>query len=101
MTVITTPKGAPAKSVVKDDSMLKQKEMMASHFERLTSASETGAKVCNTFVPGNLNELHHVLRPPEQPAGGQRHAERPAQQVGRLCAWKPRRSAIPRTSAPM
>ena len=57
MTVITTPKGAPAKSVVKDDSMLKQKEMMASHFDRLTSASETGAKVCNTFVPGNLNEL--------------------------------------------
>ena len=57
MTVIVTPKGAPAKSVSKDDSMLKQKEMMAGHFDRLTSSRETGAKVCNTFVPGNLNEL--------------------------------------------
>ena len=56
MTVITTPKAAP-KSVSKDDSMVKQKEMMAGHFDRLTSAHETGAKVCNTFVPGNLNEL--------------------------------------------
>ncbi len=32
MTVITTPKSAPAKSVVKDDSMVKQKEMMAHAF---------------------------------------------------------------------
>jgi len=56
MTVIVTPKAAP-KAVVKDDSMLKQKEMMAAHYDRLTSAAETGAKVCNTFVPGNLNEL--------------------------------------------
>ena len=56
MTVIVTPKAAP-KPVAKDDSMLKQKEMMAAHYDRLTSAHETGAKVCNTFVPGNLNEL--------------------------------------------
>ena len=47
---------APA-DVEKDASMLKQKEMMAGHFDRLTSAHETGAKVCSTFVPGNLNEL--------------------------------------------
>ena len=57
MTTITTPKAAPAKDVVKDDSMLKQKEMMAAHYDRLTSAPETGAKVASTFVPGNLNEL--------------------------------------------
>ncbi len=57
MTVIVTPRGAPAKPVVKDDSMLKQKQMMAAHYERLTSAPETGEKVISTFVPGNLNEL--------------------------------------------
>ncbi len=57
MTVITTPKGAPPRPVAKDDSMLKQKEMMVAHYDRLTSAPETGEKVCATFVPGNLNEL--------------------------------------------
>ena len=56
-TKIVTPKGAPAKAVVKDASMLKQKEMMAAHYDRLTSAPETGEKVASTFVPGNLNEL--------------------------------------------
>ena len=57
MTVITTPKAGPAKAVEKDASMTKQKEMMNAHYDRLTSAPESGAKVCNTFVPGNLNEL--------------------------------------------
>lgn len=57
MTVIVTPRGLPVKPVAKDDSMLKQKEMMAAHYERLTSAPETGEKVASTFVPGNLNEL--------------------------------------------
>ena len=57
MTTFVTPKAGPAKQVAKDDSMLKQKEMMASHYDRLTSAGETGAKVAATFVPGNLNEL--------------------------------------------
>jgi benzoyl-CoA reductase subunit B len=56
-TTIVTPKAAPAKEVEKDASMQKQKDMMAAHYDRLTSARETGAKVCNTFVPGNLNEL--------------------------------------------
>ena len=56
-TVITTPKPAAAKQVVKDASMVKQKEMMAAHYDRLTSAPETGEKVVSTFVPGNLNEL--------------------------------------------
>jgi len=37
--------------------MLKQKQMMAGHYDRITSAHETGRKVCSTFVPGNLNEL--------------------------------------------
>ncbi|KAB2846379.1 MAG: benzoyl-CoA reductase subunit B [Hyphomicrobiaceae bacterium] len=56
--VVTTrgPVAAPA-NVDKDASMLKQKEMMAAHYERLTRAPETGDKVCSTFVPGNLNEL--------------------------------------------
>ena len=57
MTVITTPKAGLAKAVEKDAAMTKQKEMMNAHYERLTSAPVSGAKVCNTFVPGNLNEL--------------------------------------------
>src|SRR3974377_2017004 len=55
-TIIVAPKAAP-KPVEKDASMAKQKEMMAAHYDRLTSAPETGEKVCSTFVPGNLNEL--------------------------------------------
>ena len=43
--------------VIKDNSMLKQKEMMAGHYDRLAAAGETGHKVACTFVPGNLNEL--------------------------------------------
>lgn len=57
MTVIVTPKAAPAKKVAKDASMLKQKDMMAAHYDRLTNAPATGEKVAATFVPGNLNEL--------------------------------------------
>ena len=55
--VIVTPKTAAAKEVVKDASMVKQKEMMAAHYDRLTSAPQTGEKTAATFVPGNLNEL--------------------------------------------
>jgi benzoyl-CoA reductase subunit B len=47
----------PKPEAQKDASMLKQKGMMAAHYDRLTSAPETGEKVCATFVPGNLNEL--------------------------------------------
>ena len=54
---IVTPKPGPAKEIAKDASMVKQKDMMASHYDRLTSAPETGEKVASTFVPGNLNEL--------------------------------------------
>jgi benzoyl-CoA reductase subunit B len=57
MTTFVTPKTAPAKAVAKDDSMLKQKEMMAAHYDRLTNAPASGEKVAATFVPGNLNEL--------------------------------------------
>jgi benzoyl-CoA reductase subunit B len=54
MSTVTT-KTRP--EVAKDQSMLKQKDMMAGHYDRLTSAPETGKKVVSTFVPGNLNEL--------------------------------------------
>jgi benzoyl-CoA reductase subunit B len=56
MTVITRPKAKPA-DAIKDASMTKQKNMMAAHYERLSSAPESGEKVAATFVPGNLNEL--------------------------------------------
>ena len=46
-----------AAEVAKDQSMLKQKAMIAGHYDRLTSAGESGRKVVSTFVPGNLNEL--------------------------------------------
>ncbi|MEI2776635.1 MAG: benzoyl-CoA reductase subunit B [Tetrasphaera sp.] len=52
MTTATT-----AAPVVKDDSMERQKALIASNYEALTSAHETGRKVASTFVPGNLNEL--------------------------------------------
>ena len=56
MKISREKKAAPAE-VVKDLSMVKQKEMMAAHYERLSGAKENGAKVASTFVPGNLNEL--------------------------------------------
>jgi len=43
--------------IVKESSMLMQKEMIADNYEQLTSTAETGRKVVSTFVPGNLNEL--------------------------------------------
>jgi benzoyl-CoA reductase subunit B len=51
------PAKASAKEVIKDASMLKQKQMMATHYDRLSDVPETGEKVVCTFVPGNLNEL--------------------------------------------
>ena len=57
MNATTAAPKAPGKDAEKDASMQKQKAMMAAHYERLTDAPQTGAKVCNTFVPGNLNEL--------------------------------------------
>ncbi len=49
---------APKKEdVIKEPSMLKQKEMIFENFEKLTHAKELGLKVASTYVPGNLNEL--------------------------------------------
>ncbi len=45
------------KNVVKEPSMLRQKEMIAQHFRDLARAKEQGKKVVYTFVPGNLTEL--------------------------------------------
>ncbi len=41
----------------KDDSQLRQKAMIAQHFDRLAAAPDTGEKNVYTFVPGNLTEL--------------------------------------------
>jgi len=43
--------------IIKEPSMVMQKELIASNYDALTSVGETGRKVCSTFVPGNLNEL--------------------------------------------
>ncbi len=43
--------------IIKELSMLKQKEMIADNYEQLTDAPQTGRKVAATYVPGNLNEL--------------------------------------------
>ena len=57
MNVKITTSRAPEVTVEKDASMLKQKEMMAAHYDRLANAEAAGNKVASTFVPGNLNEL--------------------------------------------
>ncbi|MBI3890200.1 MAG: benzoyl-CoA reductase subunit B [Candidatus Wallbacteria bacterium] len=44
-------------AVQKDESMVRQKEMLAAHFARLAAAPVSGEKVVYTFVPGNLTEL--------------------------------------------
>ena len=44
-------------SATKDRSQLRQKQMIADHFERLARAKEDGKKVVYTFVPGNVTEL--------------------------------------------
>ena len=43
----------------KDESQLRQKDMIARHFERLAAAPDRGGKSAYTFVPGNLTELLH------------------------------------------
>ncbi len=52
-----TSKQATARTVQKEESMLRQKAMIADNFTRLSRAKEEGRKVASTFVPGNLNEL--------------------------------------------
>ncbi len=50
-----------AQEVKKDLSQLRQKRMIANHFDELTKAKENGKKVVYTFVPGNLTELIGAL----------------------------------------
>ncbi|MEO8682167.1 MAG: benzoyl-CoA reductase subunit B [Vicinamibacterales bacterium] len=52
-----SPTVATASPAQKDGSQIRQKEMIARHFDRLAAAAETGAKCAYTFVPGNLTEL--------------------------------------------
>jgi benzoyl-CoA reductase subunit B len=52
---MTTEPSRP--EVVKEQSMLKQKAMIAENYEQLTGVNESGRKVAATYVPGNLNEL--------------------------------------------
>jgi len=44
-------------SVQKDDSQVRQKEMIATHYTRLSRCPDSGEKNVYTFVPGNLTEL--------------------------------------------
>jgi len=50
-----TPAARPAAE--KDSSQVRQKEMIANHFTRLSHAPDTGEKCVYTYVPGNLTEL--------------------------------------------
>ncbi|MCP4494866.1 MAG: benzoyl-CoA reductase subunit B [Gammaproteobacteria bacterium] len=43
--------------VIKEASMVMQKEMITRNYDALTSTEESGRKIVSTFVPGNLNEL--------------------------------------------
>jgi len=45
----------------KDRSQLRQKRMIADHFDKLARAKEEGKKVVYTFVPGNVTELLGAL----------------------------------------
>src|SRR5512145_2037967 len=52
------PEAAAAPATVhKEDSQVRQKNMIAAHYSRLARAPETGEKSAYTFVPGNLTEL--------------------------------------------
>jgi benzoyl-CoA reductase subunit B len=50
-------KPAPSTKARKDASQIRQKDMIARHFDRLAAAPDTGEKSAYTFVPGNLTEL--------------------------------------------
>ena len=56
MSTTKTPT-ATTEDVVKESSMLKQKEMITDNYDKLTRAEELDRKVVSTYVPGNLNEL--------------------------------------------
>ena len=48
---------AATRAAIKDVSQIRQKEMIARHFDRLAAVPQTGEKCAYTFVPGNLTEL--------------------------------------------
>jgi len=52
-----SPAPAIATPAQKDNSQVRQKEMIARHFDRLAAAPDTGMRTAYTFVPGNLTEL--------------------------------------------
>ena len=52
-----SPAPIAASPAQKDSSQLRQKQMIARHFDRLAAAPDTGARCAYTFVPGNLTEL--------------------------------------------
>jgi benzoyl-CoA reductase subunit B len=54
---MTTKQTAAPADVQKDASQVRQKAMIARHFDRLAAAPDTGEKTVYTFVPGNLTEL--------------------------------------------
>ncbi len=50
-----------SQQVKKEQSMVRQKQMLADHFEAVSQAKETGKKIVYTFVPGNLTELIYAF----------------------------------------
>jgi len=52
-----TVRAASPIEVSKDRSQIRQKQMIADHYERLARARDDGRAVVYTFVPGNLTEL--------------------------------------------
>ncbi len=50
-----------AETVHKDASQIRQKEMIAAHFARLSRSRDSGEKCAYTFVPGNVTELLHAF----------------------------------------
>lgn len=58
--MLARPEGGDM-TVQKENSMLKQKQMLADHFMELSQVRETGKKVVYTFVPGNLTELIYTF----------------------------------------
>ncbi len=61
MSTTTTNTGERPAPVAKDHSQIRQKRMIAKHYEELAHAKENGKKVVYTFVPGNLTELIESL----------------------------------------
>jgi benzoyl-CoA reductase subunit B len=58
---MSTPTPASPAIAVKDVSQLRQKRMIAEHYDRLATAKQDGRPVVYTFVPGNLTELIGAL----------------------------------------